>query len=124
MRIGTDNPLPLTRVIHDLTEALAERVAALVSARLVVAPAAAGAAQRGAAAAGDPPADRPLGDLADQAAERLLSVREVSRYVGLAQSTLWGKARTGSFPKPVKLGRRATRWRLGDVRDWLAAQSG
>lgn len=36
--------------------------------------------------------------------------------------TLWRKVRDGTFPKPIKLGARITAWKVGDVRQWLAAQ--
>lgn len=35
--------------------------------------------------------------------------------------TLWRKVSAGTFPKPVKLSKRVTAWRVGDVRAWLNA---
>lgn len=37
--------------------------------------------------------------------------------------TLWRKVKAGTFPKPVKLSERVTAWRVGDVREWIAAQA-
>ena len=37
--------------------------------------------------------------------------------------TLWRLTRAGSFPKPIKLSERVTAWKVGDVREWLAAQA-
>jgi len=34
-------------------------------------------------------------------------------------STLWNMVSKSRFPKPVKLGKRITAWRVRDVRDWL-----
>ena len=36
--------------------------------------------------------------------------------------TLWRKVREGTFPAPVKLSGRVTCWKVGTVRNWLAAQ--
>jgi len=37
--------------------------------------------------------------------------------------TLWRMVRTGKFVKPVKLSSRVTAWRVGSVREWMAAQA-
>jgi prophage regulatory protein len=34
--------------------------------------------------------------------------------------TLWRMVKAGTFPKPIKLSKRVTAWRVGDVRQWLA----
>jgi predicted DNA-binding transcriptional regulator AlpA len=40
---------------------------------------------------------------------------------GIAPSTAWRRARTDpTFPKPVRLGNRCTRFRVGDIRAFLA----
>lgn len=36
--------------------------------------------------------------------------------------TLWRMAAQGNFPKPTRLSKRVTAWRVGDVRAWLAAK--
>ena len=63
---------------------------------------------------------------AAQVAEALLRVRTVEAITGLSRSTIYAKlkANDGSFPKPVRLGARCTRFRAGDVQAWLAAQVG
>ena len=38
--------------------------------------------------------------------------------------TLWRKVAAGTFPKPFKLSERVTAWRVGEVRDWINAQTG
>lgn len=43
--------------------------------------------------------------------------------VPISSATLWRKCKVGSFPKPVKLSKRVTAWRVGDVRAWLKLQS-
>lgn len=37
--------------------------------------------------------------------------------------TLWRKVRAGTFPRPTKLSDRVTAWKVGEVRDWLAARA-
>mgnify|MGYP003576965838 CR=1 FL=1 len=37
-------------------------------------------------------------------------------------TTLYRKVQDGSFPAPIKLGKRITAWRAGDVRAWLVQQ--
>ncbi len=34
-------------------------------------------------------------------------------------ATLWRKVKDGTFPQPIKLSKRVTVWRMGDVREWL-----
>jgi predicted DNA-binding transcriptional regulator AlpA len=36
--------------------------------------------------------------------------------------TLWRKVKAGTFPKPTKLSKRVTAWRVGDVRAWIEEQ--
>ena len=63
---------------------------------------------------------------AAQVAEALLRLRTVEAITGLSRSTIYAKlkANNGSFPKPLRLGARCTRFRAGDVQAWLAAQVG
>jgi prophage regulatory protein len=60
-----------------------------------------------------------------QLADALLRLSTVEAITGLGKSTIYAKlkANDGSFPKPIKLGARCTRFRAGDVQAWLAAQS-
>jgi prophage regulatory protein len=37
-----------------------------------------------------------------------------------SSATLWRKVKDGTFPKPVKLGRRITAWRVEDIRAVIA----
>jgi predicted DNA-binding transcriptional regulator AlpA len=43
--------------------------------------------------------------------------------LGFSAPTLWRKIKQGSFPKPVKLGKNITAWRLEDIDDWFHEQS-
>ena len=51
--------------------------------------------------------------------ERLLQVRAVALLVGMGKSTIWRKAKSGDFPKPVQVSAGITRWKLSEVNEWL-----
>lgn len=48
------------------------------------------------------------------------SAQLIPHIVPFSSATLWRKAKEGTFPKPIKLGKAITAWRIGDVRAWLA----
>lgn len=52
---------------------------------------------------------------------RLLRDREVAELIGLDRRTFRRYVASGEAPQPIRLGRRATRWRLSDIREWLDA---
>ena len=54
------------------------------------------------------------------AIDRLMKVNEVLEMVGLARPTLYCRIKAGTFPRPVKAGKRAARWRLSEVQQWIA----
>ena len=47
----------------------------------------------------------------------------IPAVVPFSSATLWRKCKAGNFPKPVKLSERVTAWRVGDIRQFLDAQS-
>ena len=47
---------------------------------------------------------------------------DVAAPLPFSAPTLWRKVREGTFPAPVKLSGRVTCWKVGTVRNWLAAQ--
>lgn len=53
--------------------------------------------------------------------EALLTTPTTCAVTGLSSSTLYRLAAAGKL-KPVKMGPRCTRWKAGDVRDFMAAQ--
>ncbi len=57
---------------------------------------------------------------ANPPAPRLLPIAEVVQIVGLGESTIWERSRQGTFPKPVKLSPRTTRWVSAEVEQWVA----
>ena len=51
--------------------------------------------------------------------EVLLTCRQIQERTGLSRSTIFRKVRDGTFPAPVKAGKRALRWRESDIRVWI-----
>lgn len=51
---------------------------------------------------------------------RLMRLPEVITLTSLGRSTVWDRARRGTFPKPVKLGPRTTAWHAAEVELWIA----
>jgi prophage regulatory protein len=45
----------------------------------------------------------------------LIPIREVSRQLSLARSTIYRKVAEGTFPPPIKISEKAARWRLSDI---------
>ena len=51
--------------------------------------------------------------------ETLLRLRDVEARTGLKRSHLYGLAARGEFPKPLKLGDRASAWVESEVAEWV-----
>ena len=51
--------------------------------------------------------------------EKLLTKEEVCEMVGIKPSTLYLYIKKKHFPKPKKLGKRLSCWKLRDVRRWI-----
>lgn len=64
-------------------------------------------------------AEQPLH--AAQIADALLKLRTVQALTGLGKTSIYERIKTGEF-KPVRLGKRCTRFRAADVQAWLQAQ--
>lgn len=59
-----------------------------------------------------------FGQLPDEAQ---VSVKTIAALTGNGVSTVWRYASTDpTFPRPTKLSPRCTRFRVGEVRAWLA----
>lgn len=53
--------------------------------------------------------------------EAMTSVKVIAALTGNGVSTVWRYAALNpDFPKPIKLSARCTRFRVGEVRAWLA----
>jgi prophage regulatory protein len=51
--------------------------------------------------------------------EKLLRLPDVEARTGLRRSHLYALAARGEFPKPLKLGDRASAWIEREVSDWI-----
>ena len=51
--------------------------------------------------------------------KRLLSVRELSEYVGLSPQTIYNKINRGNFPIPFKKVFGLLKWEMDEVNDFL-----
>ena len=50
---------------------------------------------------------------------QMLTAREVCGALRISLATLYRAVSTGRLPKPVKIGERATRWRAGDLAEFI-----
>lgn len=50
---------------------------------------------------------------------RLLKLSEVRKLTALGRSALYSMAQRGLFPKPIKIGPRASAWVSSEVYQWI-----
>lgn len=56
--------------------------------------------------------------------DALLQIRTVAALIGGGKSTVYSRvSKDPTFPRPIRLGTRCTRFRAGDVIAWLKAQA-
>lgn len=56
--------------------------------------------------------------------DHLLRLTDVVRITSLSRSTIYWCVKERRFPAPIRVGRRCSRWVVGDVLRWLADQQG
>lgn len=49
----------------------------------------------------------------------LLRIDDVIHYTGLSRSSIFAGIKTGSFPAPVRIGKRLIAWRSIDISTWV-----
>ena len=54
--------------------------------------------------------------------ERLIRRREVEEIAGLSRSSIYRLMQDGEFPRPVRVGPAAVRWRASDITAWLESR--
>ena len=54
--------------------------------------------------------------------DRLLRRREVERITGLSRSSIYRLKQDGDFPRPVRVGPSAVRWKESDIAAWLESR--
>lgn len=47
---------------------------------------------------------------------------DVEKATGLRRSTIYAMMAEGSFPKPIRIGKRAVAWRASEVHAWIEAR--
>lgn len=55
--------------------------------------------------------------------DRLLRVSEVVAATGFKRAWLYHLVRCGEFPRQLKVGKRAVRWRESEVANWIATRA-
>jgi prophage regulatory protein len=55
--------------------------------------------------------------------DALLRRSAVEALSGYGRTSIASKVKDGSFPAPIKLNQRCSRWRAGDIRAWLEQQN-
>lgn len=53
-----------------------------------------------------------------------LTVKQISNRLSVSVPTVWRWSRDtdSNFPRPIKLGKNCTRWRLDDIEAWEASR--
>ena len=54
--------------------------------------------------------------------KRALNLEEVLGLISLSSATVYRMMSRGEFPRPVRVGQRAARWRSDEVEEWLASR--
>ncbi len=62
-----------------------------------------------------------VGNFSAPERERLLRRPEVLDITGLSRSALYRDMLNGDFPRGVRVGKRAVRWRASEIRSWAAS---
>ena len=52
----------------------------------------------------------------------LLRLKEVQEIVGFKSNFIYAGISAGTFPAPLKIGKRASRWHESDVYKWVETQ--
>ena len=53
---------------------------------------------------------------------RLIKLPEVVRMTGVPESSVYWRISKGEFPRPIKIGERASAWKSDDIEAWIAAK--
>ena len=52
----------------------------------------------------------------------LLRTKAVLERTGLCRSSLYAQIKIGTFPSPVKIGKRAVAWHISDIANWIKSR--
>ena len=51
--------------------------------------------------------------------DRILRLKDVTNLTGLSKSGVYQSIQDNGFPKPIKLGKRASGWLASEVTSWI-----
>ena len=54
--------------------------------------------------------------------DRLLRRREVEKITGMSRSSIYRLMQEGEFPRPVRIGPAAVRWKSSDITTWIESR--
>ena len=54
--------------------------------------------------------------------ERLLRRRKVEEITGMSRLSIYRQMKKGKFPRPVRIGLSAVRWRASDIMAWMESR--
>ena len=54
--------------------------------------------------------------------DRLLRRRQVEEITGMARSSIYRLMNMGEFPRAVRVGKAAVRWKTSDITAWLESR--
>lgn len=66
--------------------------------------------------------ERTASSEADRKPRELLRREEVEQRFGVSRSWIYCEMRAGRFPEPVRIGKRAVRWKVVDLDEWAAGR--
>ena len=52
-----------------------------------------------------------------------LRLNDVLKFIPIGKSSWWEGIKQGMYPKPVKIGKRVSAWRVEDIRELIEALS-
>jgi prophage regulatory protein len=55
--------------------------------------------------------------------DSILRFDRVSEITGLGRTSIYTKMQRGEFPQGIKLGDRATGWRMSEIQQWIERQA-
>jgi len=55
----------------------------------------------------------------DNASDRIIRIREVMHLAGEGRTTVYGKIKTGNFPKQRKLGAKSVGWSYLEIQEYV-----
>ena len=54
--------------------------------------------------------------------DRLLRRRQIEEITGLSRSSIYRLMQTGDFPRPIRVGPAAVRWKASEITAWLESR--